>query len=77
MKLLWIVQRIVDLFPASTHIESIGLKEADDSTVWDWAKRHEFTIVSKDTDFHQRAIMIRRALGKSPRGRETSRRLLA
>ena len=26
--------------------------------MWDWAKRHEFTIVSKDTDFRQRAIVF-------------------
>ena len=53
-----IVPLIADLFPGSAHIKSVGLKEAEDSTVWDWAKRHEFTIVSKDTDFHQRAILF-------------------
>ena len=26
--------------------------------VWEWAKQHEFTIVSKDTDFHQRTIVF-------------------
>ena len=26
--------------------------------VWEWAKKHGFTIVSKDTDFHQRAIVF-------------------
>ena len=53
-----IVSLIADLFPGSAHIKSVGLQEADDSSVWDWAKRHEFTIVSKDTDFHQRAILF-------------------
>jgi predicted nuclease of predicted toxin-antitoxin system len=53
-----IVERIADLFPGSMHIKSVGLKEAEDAIVWDWAKRHEFTIVSKDTDFHQRAIVF-------------------
>jgi predicted nuclease of predicted toxin-antitoxin system len=41
-----IIPSIADLFPGSTHIKSVGLKEAEDSAVWDWAKRHEFTIVS-------------------------------
>jgi predicted nuclease of predicted toxin-antitoxin system len=27
------------------------LREAEDFVVWEWAKKHEFTIVSKDTDF--------------------------
>ena len=34
------------------------LREADDFVVWEWAKKHGFTIVSKDTDFHQRAIVF-------------------
>ena len=53
-----IVRQIVDLFPGSTHIKAIGLKEADGSTVWAWSKQHGFTIVSKDTDFYQRAIVF-------------------
>ena len=53
-----IVQQIVDLFPDSTHIKAIGLKEADDNVVWAWAKKHGFTILSKDTDFYQRAIVF-------------------
>jgi predicted nuclease of predicted toxin-antitoxin system len=54
-----IVQQIVDLFPGSTHIKAVGLKEADDSVVWKWSKQHEFTVVSKDTDFYQRVIWLR------------------
>jgi predicted nuclease of predicted toxin-antitoxin system len=47
---------VVDLFPDSTHINAVGLREADDFVVWKWAKKHGFTVVSKDTDFHHRAI---------------------
>ena len=53
-----IIQRINDLFPGSTHVKAIGLGEADDNIVWDWAKQHGFTILSKDTDLHQRAILF-------------------
>ena len=53
-----IVQGIADLFPGSAHIKSVGLMQAEDSAVWDWAKLHEFTIVSEDTDFHQRAVVF-------------------
>ena len=53
-----IISRVVDLFPDSTHIKAVGLREADDFVVWEWAKKHGFTIVSKDTDFHQRAIVF-------------------
>jgi predicted nuclease of predicted toxin-antitoxin system len=53
-----IISRISDLFPGSTHIKAVGLREADDGVVWEWAKQHGFTIASKDTDFHQRAILF-------------------
>ena len=53
-----IVPEIVDLFPDSTHVKHSGLKEAEDNVVWDWAKQHNFTILSKDTDFYERAIVF-------------------
>ena len=53
-----IVEQIADLFPDSKHIKSVGLKQADDRIVWDWAKEHGFAIASKDTDFCQRAIVF-------------------
>ena len=53
-----IVSQICDLFPGSAHVKAVGLKEADDHAVWQWAKQHGLTIVSKDTDFHQRAIVF-------------------
>jgi predicted nuclease of predicted toxin-antitoxin system len=55
-----IVFNITDLFPGSTHVRAVGLGEADDRAVWDWAKQNGFTIVSKDTDFHQLAIVFGR-----------------
>ena len=53
-----IISRVVDLFPDSTHIKVVGLSEAEDFVIWEWAKRRGFTILSKDTDFHQRAIVF-------------------
>ena len=46
-----VIFHVADLFPDSTHIKAVGLREADDFVVWEWAKKHGFTIVSKDTDF--------------------------
>lgn len=36
----------------------MGLEEASDSDIWTLAKKQEFTIVSKDSDFHQRSFVI-------------------
>lgn len=35
------------------HVRDVGLREADDSVVWRYAREHGLTIVSKDSDFHQ------------------------
>jgi predicted nuclease of predicted toxin-antitoxin system len=37
-----IISRIGDLFPGSTHVNAVGLREADDRAVWEWAKQHGF-----------------------------------
>ena len=40
-----IISRISDLFPDSTHIKAVGLTEADDRVVWEWAKQHGFDCI--------------------------------
>ena len=52
-----LVNRLADSFPESKHICQIGLGEADDLAVWDYAKDNDFVIVSKDEDFHQRSFL--------------------
>lgn len=52
-----LVQKLSDLFPGSVHIRDIALESADDSVVWNYARDHEFVIVSKDADFHQRSFL--------------------
>ena len=58
-----IVPAVSDLFPDSTHVKSMGLTQADDRVIAEWARQGQFTIVSKDTDFYQRAV----ALGSPPK----------
>ena len=53
-----IVPAILDLFPESTHIKTVGLEHTDDIIISEWAKQHGFTIVSKDTDFYHRNIIF-------------------
>ena len=53
-----LARRLVDLFPNSTHVREVGLKEAEDPVVWEYAKRQGFMIVSKDADFHQRSFLF-------------------
>ena len=44
-------------FPHSAHVRSFSMNEADDETIWNFARDNEYTIVTKDDDFHQRALV--------------------
>ena len=52
-----IIPCITDLYPNSQHVKMLGLINTDDSIIWEYAKTHEFVIVSKDSDFHQRSLL--------------------
>ena len=52
-----LVGRLADLYPESVHVRERGLERANDSVVWQYAAEHSFAIVSKDSDFHQRALL--------------------
>lgn len=53
-----LVGRLSDLFPESAHVKSIGMTQSDDSAIWSYAKTSGFTIVSKDSDFQQRSLLL-------------------
>ena len=53
-----LVRLLADLYPDSTHVRDVGLREADDVAIWDYAGLHGYTIVSKDSDFQQRSLLI-------------------
>ncbi len=40
-----------DLFPSSVHVSSLGLERTADALIWEYAKTHEFTFLTKDKDF--------------------------
>jgi predicted nuclease of predicted toxin-antitoxin system len=51
-------QTLADLFPGSTQVRPIGLAEASDRAIWDYAKRDGFTLVSLDSDFAEMAALF-------------------
>jgi predicted nuclease of predicted toxin-antitoxin system len=48
-----LVQRLADLFPDSAHVYALGLDEADDLDIWDYAQRHDLLVVTKDSDYNE------------------------
>ncbi|MEI7623767.1 MAG: DUF5615 family PIN-like protein [Actinomycetes bacterium] len=51
----FLVERVGSEFKGSLHVIQLGLDQATDREIWDWAGEHGFTIVSKDSDFHDLA----------------------
>jgi predicted nuclease of predicted toxin-antitoxin system len=47
-----------DIHPGSIHVREAGLHESDDSSVWNYAKGHDLVLVSKDSDFQQRSLLL-------------------
>jgi len=43
--------RIADIFPDSKHVKDFNLQTEDDLRIWEFAKEHEFIIVTKYSDF--------------------------
>lgn len=53
-----IVSRLSAEYPFSQHVRDVGLVDAADPVIWQYAKQHGFVIVSKDIDFQQRALLL-------------------
>lgn len=52
-----LVEQLRDLFPESTHLESITPLGTPDEIVWRLAGEQGFILVSKDNDFRQLAFL--------------------
>jgi predicted nuclease of predicted toxin-antitoxin system len=52
-----LVALVANEYPNAIHVRDIGLSTADDQVVWSYAAENGLTIVSKDADFQQRALL--------------------
>ena len=48
---------LADLYPDSMHVREVGLRDASDAEIWEYAKDNGFVIISKDSDFQQRSLL--------------------
>lgn len=46
-----------DIYVGSVHVREVGLRDADDLAIWEYAKLQGYAIVSKDSDFQQRSLL--------------------
>ena len=47
---------LADPYPGSVHVRNVGLRDATDSEIWNYAAQNELIIASKDSDFQQRSL---------------------
>jgi predicted nuclease of predicted toxin-antitoxin system len=48
---------LADLFPGSMHVSSIQMGSTPDGLIWEYAKTHRFTFLTKDRDFASLSII--------------------
>jgi predicted nuclease of predicted toxin-antitoxin system len=52
-----LVAALADIFPDSAHVDRLGLGGATDDEVWEHAHKQGYTLVSKDSDFHEKSLL--------------------
>ena len=45
-------------FPGTTQVALIGLERADDRSIWQYARDHDFVIVTKDADYYDLSLLF-------------------
>ncbi len=53
-----LVTELADLFPNSLHVSECDLGSAVDRSIWEFAQAENLVIVSKDSDFHERSVLL-------------------
>src|SRR5205823_13489204 len=46
-----------DLFPDSAQVRLLGLEQADDRVIWNYARQNDFVIVTQDADFENLSLL--------------------
>jgi predicted nuclease of predicted toxin-antitoxin system len=48
---------LADIYAESVHVREVGLRDAGDFEIWQYAQANGYAIVSKDSDFQQRSLL--------------------
>jgi predicted nuclease of predicted toxin-antitoxin system len=46
-----LVPRLRELYGDIVHVREVGLRQADDRSIWDWAKVRGYAVITSDADF--------------------------
>lgn len=51
-----LVKKLESVFPGTQHVGNLGLTNKTDRSIWDFAKKEGFTIVTFDSDFYDLSL---------------------
>jgi predicted nuclease of predicted toxin-antitoxin system len=52
-----LVDHLADIYPDSVHVSAFGLGDAMDMEIWEYARDHDYMIVTKDADFSEFGVI--------------------
>lgn len=53
-----LAKKLSDVFPESSQVKLLGLDEADDPDIWEYARQNGFTLVTQDSDYNDRSALL-------------------
>jgi len=52
-----LLKSVKDIFPGSVHVKDVGLVNSSDLQIWQFARRHNYVIVTFDADFYDLSLI--------------------
>jgi len=52
-----IIPALGEAYPQSSQVQLLGMEEASDKEIWDYARSHDYTIVTLDADFQEYGLL--------------------
>ncbi|NJN79643.1 MAG: DUF5615 family PIN-like protein [Anaerolineales bacterium] len=52
-----LVDKLADIYPNSAHVFNLGMGDAMDIEIWEYARKNDYMIVTKDADFSELGVV--------------------
>ena len=52
-----LVRKFADLYPNSQHLFLLEMDRDEDLTIWEYARQHNYTIVTRDSDYNDLSLV--------------------